>query len=236
MEAIGAVIIFFSWVITNALTQRYSALKTSLESAKRSFRLYDTLHELRSMINSLAMEVIQGLPKGKNASRIRAGIHHIEEVDQMRERFCLEAVSAQQMRELFDFMIEAQELAKSVDNNSETYKKIHNEILTAENLRDRLYVLESKAEREMEQSNEFVSVSEFKAVPEYIDFYKLEVLPKVPDFYSRIVDLSNETQEHARTALARAKQISSAAKYISLGLYVLGTILILMAKFMGSGS
>ncbi len=106
MEMIGAFIIFFSWMITNALTQRYNSLKTSVESAQRNFRLYDTLHELRSMINSLAMEVIQGLPKGRNASRFRAGAHHIQDVDEMRENFCNQAVSAHQVRELLDFMSE----------------------------------------------------------------------------------------------------------------------------------
>ena len=64
MEAIGYLIIFFSWVVTNALTQRYNSLKRSIETVQGTFRLYNTLHELRSMINSLGLEVIQGLPKG----------------------------------------------------------------------------------------------------------------------------------------------------------------------------
>ena len=76
MEFKGAIIIFSSWAVTNGLTQRFSNLKLSLESARSSFRLYTTLHELREMVNSLGMEVVQGLPKGINASRFRAGEHH----------------------------------------------------------------------------------------------------------------------------------------------------------------
>ena len=53
MESIGAIIIFFSWILTNTIQQRYTALKQSLETAQGNFRLYNTLHEVRGMVNSV---------------------------------------------------------------------------------------------------------------------------------------------------------------------------------------
>lgn len=235
MEALGGIIIFFSWVVTNALAQRCQRLRTSLESARRTYRLYQTLHELRSMINSLGLELIQGLPKGINATRFRAGKHRIDEVDRMREKFCLQAASAHQVRELLDFMSQTHELAKSVDARSNTTREILDEFVAAERLRDRLQNLESEAEREMAQSNSFVSERQFTAIPEYVKYYRDQVLPQVPHFYQRIAELSNQSQKKAGKALERSKRYATIARYGSFVLYAIGSTLVLTSKLLDNG-
>ena len=236
MEVLGAMIIFFSWVVTNALTQRYVNLKLSLESSQRSFRLYNTLHELRSMINSLGLEIIQGLPKGIDATRFRAGRHHIDDVEAMRETFCVERVSAHQVRELIDFIFQTIELADTVRKDSHTSKEIQQELLAVEECRDELQKLESEAETELGRSNSFESHNEFIAIPAYVKFFRDQVLPRVPEFYRRIVELSNQTQEQARMALKRAQLQARVAKYASLALYAAGSLLILTSKLAEYGS
>jgi hypothetical protein len=236
MEAIGALVIFFSWIVTNALTQRYNSLKQSLESVQGTFRLYNTLHELRSMINSLALEVIQGLPKGLNATRFRAGRHHIDDVEAMRENFCLERVSAHQVRELLDFMTQTHGLAKTIGNDTTTSKEVLNQLLEVQELRDRLKELEIHAEEELAQSNSFENKKRFSAIPAYIRFYKQEVLPRVPEFYARIVELSNIAQAKGQEALRRASQHARIARFASLVLYATGTLLIVSSKLIGNGS
>jgi len=124
MEAIGAIIIFFSWILTNAITQRFTALKQSLETAQGNFRLYNTLHEVRAMVNSVGAELIQSLPKSKNATRFRAGKHHIAEVDLIREKFNQQYVNAQQVRELIDFVAQVNSLSLAIEQDNNTHREI----------------------------------------------------------------------------------------------------------------
>jgi len=59
MEAIGGIIIFLSWVLTNTFHQNYKDLKQSLDTANGVFRLYNTLHEIRGKVNSVAAEILK---------------------------------------------------------------------------------------------------------------------------------------------------------------------------------
>src|SRR4051812_16500866 len=58
VSVLGALIIFFSWSITNTLGQRYARLKQSVEAGDATFRLYTSLHELRDSLNSVIMETV----------------------------------------------------------------------------------------------------------------------------------------------------------------------------------
>src|SRR5438046_10649475 len=93
ISTLGALIIFFSWVVTNTLGQKYGRVKSSVESGQSTFRLYTTFNELRGSLNSLAMEVLQF--KNDTEARISAPEKETEsEVDVARESFSLTRISA----------------------------------------------------------------------------------------------------------------------------------------------
>jgi hypothetical protein len=50
---IGAAIVFFSWVISSTLQQRYQAAKSSVESAKSERRLYGEFADVKLSVDSL---------------------------------------------------------------------------------------------------------------------------------------------------------------------------------------
>lgn len=99
----GALIVFFSWIISNTLKTNYESLKGAVVNAERDSRIYDTLAELRVMLNSIASEVVQLKPDDRSrdqdterdsASRI-SSIHReysrvLRTVDYVREcnEFC----------------------------------------------------------------------------------------------------------------------------------------------------
>ena len=73
ISVIGALIIFFSWTITNTLGQRYTRLKQSVEAAESTFRLYTALHELRDSLSSVAMEAVYAREAAEQAGNEYAG-------------------------------------------------------------------------------------------------------------------------------------------------------------------
>jgi hypothetical protein len=105
LSVTGALIIFFSWAVTNTISQRYSQMKQSLETAQGTFRLYTTLHGRRDQLNSVALEVVQG-KTSNNASRLASGRTGDPLVDDVRIDFDLTRLSAHQIKELMDFTVE----------------------------------------------------------------------------------------------------------------------------------
>lgn len=195
MEAIGGIIIFFSWVLTNTFHQNYMDLKKSLDSAKGTFRLYNTLHELRAMINSVAAEVIQRHPNENEASRFISGKHSNADIEGIKHEFSRTYLSAQQVKELMAFTTEVHALSIATDDASSTHKKIQNIMNQVGELTQRHRQFEQAAENELNRSNTFTDVSQFEAINTYIEVYKREILPQVPKFYTEIAGLSNTRQE-----------------------------------------
>src|SRR5258706_14333830 len=116
----GALIIFFSWTVTNTLVQRYNRIKAGTESAQSTFRLYTTLHEQRNQLNSLAMEVIQRNEAGMDASIFCAGKTDDRLVNEARKQYSRNRLSAHQVKELMDFTAETDSLSRAVGKSSPT--------------------------------------------------------------------------------------------------------------------
>ena len=230
MEAIGGIIIFFSWVLTNTFHQNYKDLKQSLESANGTFRLYNTLHELRGMINSVAAEIIKRNPNDEDASRFKAGKHFNEDIESIRADFSMTYLNAQQVKELMAFTAEVNALSLATDDNSATHDKIQKTIREVGELLERHRRLEQAAENEMNISNDFTDPSQFKAIPTYITTYKKEILPKVPGHYSQIVELSNSRSEETSQRLSKLKKRAKWIRYASIIAYIIGTLLIIWSK------
>lgn len=230
MEAIGGIIIFFSWVITNTIHQNYKDLKKSLESANGNFRLYNTLHEIRGMVDSVAAEVIKRNPNDMEASRFRSGKHWHEEIERIRNEFDMVNLNARQVKNLMDFTAEVNALSLATDDDTSTHDQVQSMLREVGKLQDAYFELERPAKVELNKSNTFDSPDNFVEIPKYISSYRNHILPLVPDLFRRIVNLSNERKEEAELKLSRLKKRSKIMKYVSMVSYIIGTVLILWNK------
>ncbi|MDH7447958.1 hypothetical protein [Aquimarina sp. 2201CG14-23] len=230
MEAIGGIIIFLSWVLTNTIHQNFKDLKQSLNSANGTFRLYNTLHEVRSMVNSVAAEVIQRNPNDKDASQFRAGKHANKDIELIRNDFSMTRLNAQQVNELMDFTAEVNALSIALDDENDTHKEIQYTMRGVGDLVERYRKLERAAERELNVSNDFTTLSDFKAIPDYIATYKRDILPQVPEFYPKIIELSNIRNNEASKKLSKLKKRAKLSRYASIIVYIIGTTLIIWSK------
>ena len=59
ISILGALIIFFSWVVSNTFKTKYTNLNSAIASAERDARIFGALGELAGSVNSVASEIVQ---------------------------------------------------------------------------------------------------------------------------------------------------------------------------------
>lgn len=230
ISVVGALILFFSWVITNTFGVRYTRLKQSVENAESTFRLYQTLHGLRDQLNSLAMEVVHGR-KAADASRFRSGQTGNTEFDAARERFDLTRLSAHQITELNDFAGEMSEFSRAVGSDTSA---------SADIIRIAVEVSEiSTKVREKERRVEELSLSDSsdpsdmrKAIDDYVDYVRNAAIPKMPELFRQAVEASNTRRREGAHQLALAKTNAQRASRVATALYIAGTLLVLGGQYL----
>jgi hypothetical protein len=230
ISVVGALIIFFSWMVTNTLGQKYSRLKSSIESAQSTFRLQTKLNELRNSLNSLAMEVVQQ-KNSSDASIFMPGRTGDSEIDRMRTNFSLTRLSAHQVNELMDFTVETHSFSCSVGTTTEASQKIESLLKEV----DQIYSKAIAKEREVETTwQPGTSPLEEKFTVEaqnYIRFIRNEAIPHVPRLYKEIVSASNTRHEQGRRLTESKRRFEKATK-AALWLYVLGSVLALGGQYL----
>jgi hypothetical protein len=225
----GALIIFFSWAITNTLVMRYNRIKAATESAQSTFRLYTTLHEQRNQLNSIAMEVIQRSEAGMNASIFGAGRTGDPLLNEARQQYSRDRLSAHQVKELMEFTAEAYSLSRAVGKSSPTSQTIQNILEEVEPVYRKLTEFDRNAARAC--NDQKLSAAEImRTVKAYSDYYRSEALPQVPGFYQRIVDASNIRRKEASDHLDSAKSQAQRASRAAVILYILGSVLALSGQ------
>lgn len=225
----GALIIFFSWVITNTFAQRYNRIKAATETAQATFRLYTTLHEQRNQLNSLAMEVIQRSEAGLDASTFSAGRTTNAKLNQARSQFSRDRLSANQMRELWEFTVETSALSRAVGNVTPTSEQIQQILREVEPLYKKLTTLDRMSEEAINNPG-WPPDKVMQAVQEYSNYFRSEVLPQVPVLYQRIVDASNARRREADDQLATAKVHAERSSRLAIWVYIIGSVLALTGQ------
>jgi hypothetical protein len=225
----GALVIFFSWVITNTLGQRYNAIKSTTESAQATFRLYTTLHEQRNQLNSLAMEVIQRNDAGSDATMFSAGPARDHERMIAVKQFNMDVLVAHQVNELMDFTVETNALSRSAGTSTRASDQIVQVLKEVDPIYQKLHELRKTAEQVIADPNS--PLQEVKSTTEaYRTYLRSEAVPKVPGLYERIVDASNIRRREAEAELKSAKTKAERAAKFAIGVYVFGSLLALAGQ------
>jgi hypothetical protein len=232
ISVLGALVIFFSWTVTNTLGQRYSRLKQSVETAESTFRLYTTLHELRASLKSVAMETVYAREAAERLHTDKPiDDPRISEVIQLRRSYSHARLSAHQINELMDFASQTLDFSGGVGTDTGTAKQIrdlHAQIYEVyRQVRDR--------DRAAEVANSSIRPDVEKlrpAIEEYIRFVREDAIPRVGGFYEAIVDASNLRREEGRAQLAHSKRSAAWATRGALVLYIVGSLLALGGQYL----
>lgn len=223
---IGALVLFFSWSVRNTIYERYAHLKTNIQSAEQIFRLYNTLHELRNNVNSLAIEIVQQ-KTSRDASQYRAGLTGFPGIDDAQRQFDMTRLSAHQMTELMDFAGKTSEISISVGGNSLVADSISMKSNEIQRLRDSVSYFEQEVEKVKYVTEEDVPFTLRPVVDNYCDFWHYISRHRVPQLYDTITRLSNERLEEAHEVLLTAEGNSSLADGWAFYLYIIGTLMAL---------
>jgi predicted nucleic acid-binding Zn-ribbon protein len=228
----GALIIFFSWVVTTALTNRYTQLKQSIEAAKSTSHLYSTLRELRTGLNSLALETVQSKQSGQ-ASGVASARTGDERLDSLRMQFDRARLSSSQINELMDHVLDARALARATGTESATVSELEALVTRIDPLYTRARTLRKSAEDESNRiargEQQFPAAG--SAMDGYVNFIRKDAMQQVQELFPRAVAASNAQRVESESILKQARERSELSSTVSLVLYVLGTVLVLGGQF-----
>jgi hypothetical protein len=230
ISVIGALIIFFSWVVTNTLGQHYSRLKQSVETADTTFRLYTTLHELRDSLNSVAMETVSTRDAVEQISK-NPQDRERSELASFRRQYSYTRMSAHQIEELMDFANQTLNYSSSIETvtpTSQTVAVLHKDI----------YSLYARV-RELNHAVELANTSPDpqmiplrNAIEHYVTYVEKDAIPRVADLYKAIVNTSNDRRDEGRRELAQSKRKASRAAHTVLLLYAVGSLFALGGQYL----
>jgi len=231
ISIVGALVIFFSWTVTNTLGQRYSRLKQSVETADGTFRLYTTLHDLRGSLNSVAMETVYAREAAESSHNQTVSRESIRvEVDALRRDYTHTRLSAHQIIELMDFTSQTLAFSAGVGTETATAKQI-------QNLHDDIYAMYREVQdrdRAVEAANSTPEpdVRQLRpVVTEYVSFVRHDAIPRVRGFYQAITNACNTRQNEGREQLARSQRNAARAARVALALYIVGSLLVLSGQY-----
>jgi hypothetical protein len=228
----GALVIFFSWAITNTLAQRYSRLKQSVETAESTFRLYTTLYELRGTLHAITQETLYGREAAERSRGDDPGQDpQRAERSRLRRQFSLARLSARQIDELAAFSGQTLEYSNGVGGTSGTAQRImrvNREIFA---MYEQLRELDEAAERA--DRTPTAGLAELRsAVERYDRFVRDNAERTVPGFYQAIVSALNTRRDEGRQQLALARRRSGLATRTALLLYFVGSVLALGGQYL----
>ena len=230
ISAVGALILFFSWVAMNTLAERYTRAKASVENAQSTFRLYSTLNELRDQLNSLAMEVVQQ-GYGADASRFRSGMTSDAGLNEARIGFDSARLVAHQVKGLDAFTNEAYAFCRQVGAKSAVAEELGVLLTETGSLRQELRERESAAE--LHHTNAPTDRDQFIVKSrEYVTFVRRDAVPRVGSLLKRAVQASGTCQDEGRAALESARRRDHQARRIANILYVAGSFVALGGQFL----
>jgi hypothetical protein len=231
ISVFGALVIFFSWVVTNTLGQRYSRMKQSAETAESTFRLYTTLHELRSSLNSVASETVYGREAAeRNQGETRYRDKEEEEIALLRRRYDHTRLSAHQINELMDFANQTLEVSNGIGTSSETAQRIETIYHEIYEVYWRVHELDRVVQ--LANATPKPDISKLRpAVEQYDTVVRQIVNDRVPDLFRRIAEASNTRREEGRFHLADTKKNAERAARVGLILYILGSMLALGGQY-----
>jgi hypothetical protein len=226
ISVVGGLLMFLSWTVNNMLRERFSKLKTSIESAHSEQGLTNDLAEVKDMIYNLNSEMIELLPmEGKHPSMfweaysgvqyIWRDLHGLRRLGRLAEHSLNLSKSSQDNtklhQELKGLASEVIELAKTTEEQRSGVDAM---------LRQTSYGNEEEKTKE--------AITAYKQFEQFLKDSVWDVVrPKTAELSELTARRSLEIERQLKKAKRRAK--SSGVCHIML--YFVGGILLLFGQF-----
>lgn len=233
---LGALIIFFSWVINNTLKVNYTNLSTAIKAGEREARLYGTLDEIEGAIQSLASEVVQ--PKllerihaesKKNTARARYKAASSEFDRTMLSAYQIRAINEFCAREATFSQTHSKQspsseiIAKAAIDASKLYSELSEKRKKCQDARMRIYRLNRDvSDREYDEAT--------AVLENFVEFTRKIAIPKVEPIYAMVVPAVNARRRELTEIEAQLKSYAQFFSKFSIILYIVGTLLAITGK------
>jgi hypothetical protein len=227
----GAALLFFSWVVSNTLQQRYQAAKASVERAQSERRLYGELAQARQSIDSLAAEILntrQGLravhakvAPDSDATRLR----HEEVVSSIASK----KLNARQIDWGLRFCSNEQELAQALDSKDDSIGELNNVCKKMSSLREQKEEVFKQIDQEVTAAKELNDEAARK-IRELEGRYSKCLLPQFGPLLEQAVNASNAISSVAVAELKKRKARADVSSWVAFFAYIVGTCLVIFGR------
>jgi hypothetical protein len=227
----GALVIFFSWLVSNTLKEAYARRKRAIEEAKVYHQLFQAIRHLQQNIHTVTHELvgprlIDELEKQKpseNGALLAAS-----------KRLLLKRLSAEQLNQLASLAGIALNFSNSIPGATDASISLASLTVQSCDLSSAVSISERRADhilnRALRSEDSGLTESALVAVAEHENFYLKEVLPQIPKLMEEAAAAINKRQEEAEVALLRVKRRAESSSRVALYLYVLGSLLALAGQ------
>jgi hypothetical protein len=236
ISILGALIIFFSWVVSNTLKTNYSNLKNAIAGAERDARIYGALDELAGMVNSVASEIVQpkfrerektAREENTSLSLYRIAVNEYSRIlltaYQIREcnQFCMRELSLSQAHA--KKTVSALTLEATAQEASTLFSKFSDKQVECEELIKRILEKEdSVTEEDYQRATQLING--------FNKFTREDAIPRVVPLYDRAVPAGNLRRTELSKIEARLGKYARTFDKLSVWLYIIGSVLALLGK------
>jgi hypothetical protein len=233
LTVVGALILFFNWVISNTLKSRYETLKSRIEQAERDNRIDSQFAEIRESVNGITTEVLK--PRGPSVGDKdvpRSEIEYWEALNSMAQT----QLSATQVNKLHRFCVEEWLLLQSSDTTTKAaaevqacqaeaqrvYKQLSEAFDQVHRLVNEVHVMNPRTEPEVRRV--------ISAVDKLESTYRNDILPKVAPLGERATRASNQRRREIHAEVEQLGWRTKLFSKVALWLYVLGSVVALAGQ------
>jgi hypothetical protein len=236
LSTCGTLLIFFSWLATNTLGERFKKAKTAYETAIEKRRLYHTLDEIQGAARSIAAQVInlhrdsQRLAASLDPRRDEQAMRDQHEHDELRLDLVSTVVNADQIdrgKSFFDIVLD--------QPGPSTKSSVAHKLILENSAKIRSLLNEKKAIVEQMQTNFArytpsgeVSMQDVRKEHNRLNQAYKAILQPFGPLAQAAVDATNARENELRTEYSKAKARSTTASQVSIYLYIIGTALVLI--------
>ena len=236
ISIVGALIIFFSWVVNNTLKTNYSNLKNAIASAERDTRLYGALDELAGSVNAIASEVVE--PKLRERQERYRDANTIQSLFlATADKLSTALLAAYQIRACEQFCARSLMLSNAHSGKTASARALDAVAKESSALFAEFSIKRGKCEdiiNQIRRQGDDVKKDEYqvamRSIDDFIQYIREFAIPKVGPFYERAVPATNERRAELRKVEAQMGKYVRTFDRLSIWLYIVGSVLTLLGK------
>jgi hypothetical protein len=236
LSTCGALLIFFSWLATNTLGERFKKAKTAYETARDKRYLYRTLNEIQGSNRGVAAQVInlhldcQRLAASLDPRRDEQAVRDRYEHDELRLQLVSTSINAGQIDQANSrFNIDFDQPDPNT-KSSLPHKQLLESCAKIRGLLNEKNAVVKQMWANLARHTPSGKVSLQDVIKEHRrlgDAYTAILEPFGP-LLEAAVDATNARENELRKEYSKAKARSTKASQVSIYLYIVGTALVLL--------